>query len=294
MATGIVSQQLNIFITTGEAQKALDVLIAKETKLKDELAKATDPRQVERLTLELRKLEEPLDRAKKKASGELAPSFTDVKNTVDALGKRLKRMSEDDADFSTVIAQYRQGQKELDGQREKIGLLSGAMQSFKDQMKAVSAGVLISNAVQGGLNAIVNGVTNMIGASARVSDELSDIEKTTGLLPEDVRRVNAELQKMDTRTSAADLRELASEAGKLGKDSVDDVIKFVNAADKINVALGEDLGKDAITDIAKTSQIFQTEMLNIASAINEIGANSAASEAFSVDFLKRLAGVAQR
>jgi TP901 family phage tail tape measure protein len=292
MAQQTVNRSINIFIQTGEAQRALDILIKKETALKDALDKATDPAKIKRLEDGLLKLQEPLERARKKASGELAPSFKDVEATVNSLGNRLKRMSEDDADFSEVITQYRQGQKELDGQREKIGLLSGAMRSFKDELKTISAGVLIANGVQAGFNAIVSGVQNMIGASAKISDELSDIEKTTGLLPEDVLKVNAALEKIDTRTSAADLRELASEAGKLGKESVPDVLKFVEAADKIKVALGEDLGAEAITDIAKTSGIFKTEMLNMASAINEIGANSAASESFSVDFLKRLAGVA--
>jgi len=292
MANQIVNREINIFIQSGEAQKALDALLKKELQLKQALKDATDPKQVQQLTNDLKKLEEPIERARKKVTGELSPSFRDTQKAVTALSQQLKRLSEEDADYSKIVAQYKQANKELEEQKNKVGFLSRAMKSFWQEAKTVAVGVVVGNTVQSMLETVMGYVTGMVTGSAKIADELADIEKTTGLTATQVQQVNKELAKIDTRTSNAQLRELASEAGKLGKDSVADVKKFVEEADKINVALGEDLGENAIIDIAKTSKIFQTEMLNMASAINEIGANSEASEAFAVDFLKRLAGTA--
>src|ERR1051325_4918865 len=79
MANEIVNRTVNVFIQSGEAQKALDALIKKELQLKDALAKATDPKQIKQLNDSLAKMAEPIDRAKKKLSGELLPTFNVLK-----------------------------------------------------------------------------------------------------------------------------------------------------------------------------------------------------------------------
>ncbi len=78
---------------------------------------------------------------------------------------------------------------------------------------------------------------------------------------------------------------------------------FTRAADKINVALSDDLGGNAeaaITAIGKMTDIFNLQeefgiekaMLKVGSAINELGMASTANEGYIVDFSKRLAGIA--
>lgn len=292
MAREIVNRQVNIYIQSGEAQKAYDKLIAKEKTLNAELAKTTDPKKMAKLKEDLSKLVEPLDRAAKKISGELNPSLKDTAATVQKLKNQLSRMSDGDAGFDKMTQQLRQGNKELDQQRQKVGLISKAWKSFWSEAKTVAAGVIIGNTLQSALQTVLGYVTGIITGSAKIADEMSDIEKTTGLTTEEVRSLNKELGKIDTRTSRSELRKLAAEGGKLGFETSAELLKFVDAADKIKVALKEDLGEGAILDIAKTSKIFQVEMLNMASAINEVGASSSASEAFAVDFLKRTGGVA--
>jgi TP901 family phage tail tape measure protein len=124
-----------------------------------------------------------------------------------------------------------------------------------------------------------------------LSDEMTNIEKTTSLTNDEVKELDEQLGAIDTRSSRKELREFAVEAGKLGKDSVDSVRKFVEEANMINVALGEDLGKDAVTEIMKLADIFGDSALDIGSAINSIGQASVATEAFQVDFLKRTAAI---
>lgn len=282
--------QLETKKAAADAKNQLDALIRKENELKEAIRKASDPQNVKRLNDELKKLEEPIDRAKKKISGELEPSLKDTQSTATKLRNELSRMSENDPKFKERVGQYAQANKELEAQRGKVGLLSRAWKSFAQEVKTVAIGVIVGNTIQSALQTVLGYVSGIVTGSAKIADELSDIEKTTGLTKDEVQKVNSELSKIDTRTSSSQLRQLAVEAGKLGKDSVEDIVKFVKQADQIRVALGEDLGEDAIISIGRLSKIFKTEMLNIGSAINEIGASSEASERFAVDFLNRLAG----
>ena len=76
----------------------------------------------------------------------------------------------------------------------------------------------------------------------------------------------------------------------------------MEAADIINVALGEDLGEDAVKEIGKLAEMFGTTetmglrgaMLATGSAINTLAQSSSASERYLMDFTSRLAGAANQ
>lgn len=134
-------------------------------------------------------------------------------------------------------------------------------------------------------------------------EALVDAMKTTGLGRDEIEQLSAELRKFDTRTAQNELLSLARVGGKLGLSGKEDLLEFVSAADKINVALKEDLGGDAeaaIGQIGKLVDIFQLKgqmgleraMLSVGSAINELGAASTANEGYIVNFTNRLAGIA--
>ena len=128
---------------------------------------------------------------------------------------------------------------------------------------------------------------------------MSQVTKYTGMARDEVKSLNEEFKQMDTRTAREQLNALAGDAGRLGIQSRDKVLEFVDAADKINVALGEDLGEDAVKNIGKLAQMFGEDetkglrgaMLATGSAVNEVAQKSAASESFLVDFTARVAGV---
>lgn len=134
-------------------------------------------------------------------------------------------------------------------------------------------------------------------------EALVDAMKTTGLSRDEIEELSEELKKFDTRTAQNELLSLARVGGKLGLSGKEDLLEFVSAADKINVALKEDLGGDAeaaIGQIGKLVDIFQLKgqmgleraMLSVGSAINELGAASTANEGYIVNFTNRLAGIA--
>ena len=137
-----------------------------------------------------------------------------------------------------------------------------------------------------------------VKAFADMDAEMANVRKFTGMTKEQVEDLNEEFKKMDTRTAREQLNVLAEEAGKLGKQSKEDILGFVRAADQINVALNE-LGDGATLTLSKLTTIFGDEerlgtekaLLSVGSVINELSQNCTASAPYLANFAKRMAGV---
>lgn len=156
----------------------------------------------------------------------------------------------------------------------------------------------------------ISAVTRLWSSITRLTDEfmeydeaLTDAMKTTNLSKSEVTALSEEIAKIDTRTAQNELLALLRIGGKLGVEGQENLLGFVRAADKINVALKEDLGGDAeaaIAQIGKMVDIFQLEgqfglesaMIKVGSAVNSLGMASTANEGYIVDFTRRLAGIA--
>ena len=140
-------------------------------------------------------------------------------------------------------------------------------------------------------------VQGYIDDYAAMEEEMAGVRKYTGLTADEVRALNEDFKRMDTRTSREQLNALAGDAGRLGITSRQEILDFVEAADMINVALGEDLGEDAVKNIGKLADVFgdkdrmglKQAMLATGSAINELAQSSSASEPYILDFTARLA-----
>ena len=153
------------------------------------------------------------------------------------------------------------------------------------------------------LTRIWSGVTRLTDEFMEYDEALTDAMKTTNLSKSEVTVLSDEIAKIDTRTAQNELLALLRIGGKLGVEGQENLLGFVRAADKINVALKEDLGADAeaaIAQIGKMVDIFQLEgqfglenaMIKVGSAVNSLGMASTANEGYIVDFTRRLAGIA--
>ena len=137
-----------------------------------------------------------------------------------------------------------------------------------------------------------------VNAFAEMDEALANTRKYTGLSAEKVNELNEAFKKMDTRTPREELNALAQEAGRLGKNTLEDVQGYVEAADIINVAL-VDLGSGATQTIAKLTNIFGVEkmlgtkdaMLAVGSTVNVLSQNCTASKPYLVEFAQRMAGI---
>ncbi|MBQ2993700.1 MAG: phage tail tape measure protein [Alistipes sp.] len=153
------------------------------------------------------------------------------------------------------------------------------------------------------LTGVFSGISRAKAMFQEWDEAIADAMKTTQLSRGEMLELDQALKKLDTRTSQNNLLGLARIAGKLGIEGKDNILQFVSAADKINIALGEDLGdnaEDAIREIGKLVDIFslsqefglEQAMLKTGSAINSLGMASTANEGYIVEFMKRVAGIA--
>lgn len=185
--------------------------------------------------------------------------------------------------------------KEVRASAQGTGISLGKLADGFNRYAAIGASAV---ATLTGMALTVRGCVNEF---AEMEEAESQVTKYTGMAKDEVKALNEEFKKMDTRTPRTELNELAGTAGRLGIQSKEDVLEFVEAADMINVALGEDLGEDAIKNIGKLSDMFgdssksmKENMLAIGSAVNSVAQNSSASEPYLVEFTARMGGVAKQ
>lgn len=150
-----------------------------------------------------------------------------------------------------------------------------------------------------GYNTLRDAIQKCTQAYADMDESMANVRKYTGQTDAQVREMNEDFKKVDTRTSRDQLNELAGAAGRLGITSKELIEEFVDGADKINVALGDDLGEGAVDKIGKLAQMFGEDktkglrgaMLATGSAVNELAQNSSANAGYIVDFTADLSGV---
>ena len=189
------------------------------------------------------------------------------------------------------------------------------LQKIKDEQKAAgdssfitkigqtwSGVAVVFDSIACKFSALKQAMAEYVNEYADMAEHMSGVKKYTGLTDEAVQQLNDDFMKMDTRTAREQLNDLAGDAGRLGIQSKQQILDFVQAADQINVALGEDLGEDAVKNIGKLAQLFgdadkmglKQAMLSSASVINELAQSSSASEGYLMDFTARLAGVGKQ
>lgn len=186
--------------------------------------------------------------------------------------------------------------KELRGQATATRL---SLASMAESMNKYF--LLVSSAV-GSLTGLALTIRKCTNAYAEMEDVMASVRKYTGQTDEEVRQMNEDFKQMDTRSSREQLNELAGAAGRLGLTARKDIMEFVDGADKIGVALGDDLGEGAVDTIGKLAIAFGEDdrlglrgaMLATGSALNEIVQNSPAQAQPVIEFTERLSGVGQQ
>ncbi|HNP68237.1 MAG TPA: phage tail tape measure protein [Aequorivita sp.] len=179
--------------------------------------------------------------------------------------------------------------------RQTEGSLSRVANSF-NKYQALALGIVAS------LTGVVLSMQKIIDYNGKLSDAQSDVMKTTGLSADEVDRLSASFGALKTRTTRIELLELAEEAGRLGIEGTANIKAFVEQANKMKVALGDDLSTEQIREVGKmvsiykvgeeTSKDFAGAMDALGSAINQVSASGANQAGFLVEYLKRQAGIA--
>lgn len=221
------------------------------------------------------------------------------------LGKRQKELNQILRNLSPNTDLYKQYSEQLKVVNNRIKELKGTANETRFSIAKLADGFNRYGTMAATAVASLTGLTltmrKCVDDYAEMEEAQSQVVKYTGLSKEAVKELNDEFKNMDTRTPRTRLNELAGDAGKLGISTKEGVLEFVEAANMINVALGEDLGKDAISQIGKLAGMFgegdrslKENMLAVGSAVNSVAQNSAASEPYLVEFTARMGGVGKQ
>lgn len=255
-------------------------------KYEDEIAKANK-------TLEVTERETALvDKTMKNLS---KANVRDLEFSIKIVNERLRELPRGTQEFERMQEKAKKLRTEL----ERVRYEGAAQQPWINRMANWF------NKIQGTVIVGISSITGLtltvrraIQAFADMDQEMENVRKYTGQTTEQVHEMNEEFKQMDTRTSREKLNRLAGDAGRLGIQGKEAIMDFVDAADKINVALGDDLGENAVKNIGKLSMTFGTDktmglrgaMLATGSAVNELSQNSSAAAGYLVDFTARVAG----
>ena len=220
----------------------------------------------------------------------------ELQKTLRTLQSQLNGIARGTAAWDAHTAKIRQVKAELAQVNAELAVTESWWDRFNNWLNECQTAIL-------GLGAAVTGLVmagkQAVSSFAEYDDTLVGVTKYTGMAKEEVIEMNEEFKKINTRSSIEDLNLLAQQAGRLGKQSREDVIGFVRAADQINVSL-DDLGEDAVIKLSKLTQIFGDEkafgteqaLLKVGSAINDLSQNCSASAPYLAEFSSRMGGVA--
>ena len=226
-------------------------------------------------------------------------SVRDLEYSLEILNQEMRGMDRGSDAFKQMQAQAKKLRMELEAVRAEGQAQQSWIGRTADWFNKMQGIIL-------GFVAAISGVTftvkKCVEEYAKMDDEMTNVRKYTGQAADEVERMNEDFKRIDTRTPRQKLNQLAEDAGRLGITSTAAVEEFVDGADKINVALGDDLGENAVSQIGKLAQMFGEDktkglrgaMLATGSAVNELAQNSSASAGYLVDFTARVAGVGKQ
>lgn len=283
----------------------LETKLDKLNEKKRQFEAAGDQKGLVKIQKEINKVSRQLDTARtasercKAALAKLNESSPkELRHTLKQLKADLDHMERGSAAWKAhveAIKRVKAEIKSVDAElREHEGLLS------RINRKVNEWGMSVASAAAA-FTGLVFTARQAVQAYADMEAEMANVRKFTGMTAEEVEKLNDEFKKIDTRTSREDLNKLAQEAGRLGLQSQEDVLGFVNAANQINVAL-DDLGEGATLTISKLTDIFgdkqrlgvEQSLLSVGSVINELSQNCTASAPYLAQFAQRLAGVGKQ
>lgn len=242
-----------------------------------------------------------IDRTLKNLSG---ATLRDLETSLKLVKEQINQVGRGTEDFDKLTEKAKQLDAEIKNVKDSMTEDGDDDDNiFKKSFKFLNDnwGAIVQ--IWAGFTGLSQTIRKCTKAFAEMDQEMTNVQKYTGQTKEEVVEMNEDFKKMNTRTSREELNQLAGAAGRLGKTGTKDIEDFVDAADKINVALGDDLGDKAVDQIGKLAMMFgedkrmnslKNAMLATGSAVNELAQSSSASAGYLVDFSARLAGVGKQ
>lgn len=238
------------------------------------------------------------ERIRKAISNLSNTSLKELRRALGAAKSELGKTFENDPN----LKKRQQDVKTLQAQIDK---LTGAVNKHGSAWSTAAKNLVAYVGLFGAFNMIKQKITDVINLNFKYSDSLANVRKVTNWSMKDVEELSDKLSKVDTRTSLEGLTQLAYIGSRMGmgKYGVQGLAEFAQASDRVNVALKEDLGDDAMLTLSKfvetmgevekhggnISEAFDA----VSSSIFKLASTSTANGGNILEFAKRLTGLSK-
>ncbi len=185
--------------------------------------------------------------------------------------------------------------------QEQIDKLTGSVHKQGGAWNTAMKNLTVYVGLFGAFNMLKSKLTEILNLNFKLGDQLADIRKVSGWAMDDVNELSKRLAKIDTRNTIQQLNDLAYQGAKLGigKYGVDGLTRFAEATAQIRMALHEDMGDEAIAQLAKMAEVMgdmdkmgvSQSLLASGSAIFKLSATTTACGSSIMEFSKRLLGL---
>lgn len=294
----------NLEKSTRELSAANKELLVEKTKLEKQGKKETEAYKT--VTATIRQNNQAIKENKARMSelqnqiGLTGLTMAQLQTKANLLKTTLRHLVPGSADYIRIqndLQQVTNRMDELRGRAQATGMTLGTVADRFNRYAALATSVVVA------LTGVVLSIQQILDYNGKLSDSQSDVMKTTGMTKKEVDGLTKSFGLFKTRTARIELLKLAEEGGRLGIEGVESIQKWVNVANQLKVALGDDLSEEQIREVGKMVQVyrvaeetgrdFEGAMLSLGSAINEVSASGSNQAGFLVDFMKRTGGLSQ-
>jgi hypothetical protein len=225
------------------------------------------------------------------------------KASLGELRRAYKQLEDELNQINTKSEEFAKKQESMKKLKKNIDEVTGAANKQRNAWSTAVKNLVAYVGLFGLFNQVKSMITGLIKKNLDYSGSLTDIRKVAGLAKEDIDDLSRSLAKIDTRTSTEGLAQLAYQGAKLGmsKYGVEGMAGFVRAADQINVAIGEEMGDEALPALSKMVEVMglipkmgiEKALLATGSAMFKLSTSSTAISGNITEFAKRLTGVSR-
>ena len=229
----------------------------------------------------------------------LAGSTTaQLRNALQAVRREISRSSE----ASGKLPQLR---KQMEALKEQIDKNTGAIHKQGGAWQTALKNLTAYVGLFGAFNMIKSKLTDILKLNFQYSDSLANVRKVSNLSMESVNDLSRQLAKINSRTSLEGLTQLAYVGSRMGmgKYGASGLAEFAAASDRVNVALKEDLGDDAMLTLSKFVETMgevekhggniSDAFDSVSSSIFKLASTSTANGGNILEFAKRLTGLSK-
>lgn len=223
------------------------------------------------------------------------------KASLDELRRAYKQLEEELNQINTKSKEFADKQKSMKELKKNIDEATGAANKHGSAWQIALKNLTAYVGLFAMFNQLKTYFMDLFRLNMKYSEQLTNIRKVALSTTDEVANLSKELAKIDTRTSIEELNNLAYAGAKLGI-TTQNLAGFVRAADQVNVALKEDLGDEALTALAKITEVMgladkygvEQAMLKTGSAIFRLASTSTATSGKIVDFSNRMLALGEQ